>query len=233
MTLTEAQDEFAIRYYLWAREDFRLEIERNFPLLKQLDIQSSKKCLRLMDDLSLNDKLAFSVALLKGSHKRAVAILGETPNSDENEMVNKYINLPLFEDAIYEDEPSCYLSPKLNRRFFIKRLKARLATIFGDRFEQRGKNEWRYTSETASLRTHTYIDVGGRFHNLCYSHAIVFEGYYTLVEHTSVLSWLGLISQTYWRQLDDTKVENAVNSLVQACSRFLNAAPALAKGIEP
>jgi len=90
MTFNEAQAEFAVRYYRWAREEFRSEVEHRFPLLTKLNTRTSKACLHLMGRLAVNDQLNFAAALVKRFHKQAVQLAGESLSSEETNMIHSH-----------------------------------------------------------------------------------------------------------------------------------------------
>ena len=192
MTFEEAHAEFSVRYYLWALEEFRVEIQEGFPLLKRLDTQPSKTCVRLMQQLSVSDQSAFANALVKRFHRQAMTIVGDTLSPDDTQMIQNYIDSGLItspeEDAVWDRRLAGDPALKLNRKVFTKTLKDFLFPVLGPDIESRGNGEWGYNCRIGSFQAYTRLDVGGRFHQLCYSHDIVFSGYQLLVERASVLS---------------------------------------------
>lgn len=236
MTFKEAHVEFSARYYLWALGEFRIEIESGFPLLKRLDTQASKTCVRLMRQLSPSDQRLFADALVKRFHLQGVAAFGHNLSSGEMSVIQDYINSLLTtsteEGTLLSGATAGDQGSKLNRKVFANILKNCLSPLLGNTFEKRGDGEWRYVWRVGDFKVHTYIDIGGRFHQLSYHHNIVFSGFDMLVDHASVHSWFGLSSQTHWR-VDDSKVEATAHLLTELCDRFLRVAPKLLKGISP
>ncbi len=236
MTFKEAHAEFSVRYYLWSLVEFRNEIESGLPLLKRLDTQPSRTCFRLMQRLSSSDKKRFADALVKRFHPQGVAGFGHNISSGEMLVIQDYTNSLLAtsteEGTISSGARAGDQGSKLNRRLFASLLKTCLSPVLGSTFEKHGDGEWRYVWRIGDFQVHTYIDIGGRFHQLRYSHDIVFSGFDMLVDHASVHSWFGLSSQTHWR-VDDSKTEATAHLLVELCDRFLGVAPKFLEGISP
>jgi hypothetical protein len=101
MTFKGAQIQFAIRYYRWARELFRLEVEQGFPLFKRLNTGPSRACLHLMGQLTPENQLRFADGLAKRFRKEALQITGETLNDWETQMIKRYT------DSILLPYPIC------------------------------------------------------------------------------------------------------------------------------
>ena len=238
MKLIEAQVEFAARYYLWAREEARLEVERGFPLLKRIDTSSCHRFFQRMSQLSLADRQIFAALLVKRFHQHAMKLFGENLSADEVAEIKRYTDggchqFDQVEEIFVQRQLDGDPNKKLNRKHFRKLLKGCLITTLGQEDAWGGDGTWRYNNTIENLRVETYLDTGGQFDQLCYSHRIIFSGYQTLVELTSVLFWLGISNQTCWQQLDDSKIEATAHLLSDVCAHFLDSMPKLLKGIAP
>jgi hypothetical protein len=77
MDLEGAKDEFAVRYYRWAREDFRREIGQGFPLLGSIKGTAALRLLAAMESLGPDEQVRFADALVKRFHPRATELLNE------------------------------------------------------------------------------------------------------------------------------------------------------------
>ncbi len=83
MTLSQAQLEFKIRYYLWAGSEWEREISESFPNLQRFKSGTFWKTYQFMRRLARGDRLATARGLLKRFHPDAVKALGETASPEE------------------------------------------------------------------------------------------------------------------------------------------------------
>jgi hypothetical protein len=235
MTFKDAQAEFAVRYYKWALDEFRQESVHGYPLIRKLRTQPSIAFIKLIEQLSIDEECALVAALVKRFHSQALEIVGGNISSYETKLLKKFSDSMLFSLPDEHDytvgNSDERLPPKLKRKVFANLLKECLAPLFSSSFEKCGDGEWSYTNHFESIAIQTRIDVGGRFHQLGYSHNIVFSGYDLLVDHASILSWLGLSSQTHWQSLDEAKATETAHVLVEVCDCFLKAMPRLLEGL--
>jgi hypothetical protein len=238
MTFEDAQKEFAVRYYLWATEESRMEIERGFPLLKRLEITTCRRYLRRMTQLTSGEQRAFADVMVKRFHPQALELSGEILTNEEVYEIKKYtasgaLEIDPIEEAFFQREIHGDRTTKLDRKRFRRILKQCLVPILGHEDKGGGGGTWCYTTNVESVRILTYVDTGGTQHQLSYFHRIVFSRHQTLHEGISVLDWLGLSSATQWRQIEDSKAEATAHLLAELCSHFLTIAPRLLKGLSP
>jgi hypothetical protein len=235
MTFEEAKTEYAIRYYLWAKEETRLEVERGFPLLKRFDISICRKYLRQIFRLPKEAQYDFAQLLTKRCCQ--LVLVGETLSNKELAEIKKYAESSTFmldpaKEAFFRRQLEGDVTTKLNRKRFKQIIKEQLIPIFGLEERWGGGGTWRYVTPVEGLRMETYIDTGGRCHQLSYFHRIIFSGSQTLEETTSALSWLGLTGgSTSWDDLEDSKAEATAQILAEVCAYFLKIAPKLLKGL--
>ncbi len=232
MTFNEAQAEFALRYYRWAREQFRCEVEQDFPMLKRLNTRPSRACLHWMAQLTPVNQLKFADALAKRFHKQALQITGEALGDWETEMIKRYTDLPIR--PFHEDEPA--MTPaalNLRRRNMATLVKKHLAPVFQQTPKNAGGGVLRYTNPIGRLQLETHLDFGGRSRLVEYSHNIVFTRYFFLVQFASVQSWLGLAGATSWSDTDlsESEAEGTAQLIAEVCEFFLRASPKLVEGI--
>jgi len=79
----------------------------------------------------------------------------------------------------------------------------------------------------------TFLDVGGRAHQLAYTQTIRAADPRPLHEGLSICSWIGLGGQTARNQLTEADAPAAAPSLARICAHSLRAAPALVAGLSP
>lgn len=243
MTFQNPRDEFAVRYYLWAKEEFRLEIGQDFSLLRRIPAVAAMTCLKLMDRMSASERHFFGATMVKRFHEGS-RLLGESTsttslgdNDEEQEIVKLYraTLMATARDAIsareYKNAPPRVKSSKLKGR-----LKVVLGPILGEAEPaQRESPVWYYSTKIYGLTVRTCIDATAGDYSIHYYHSIgTFNTptHVALYEHISILSWLGLISSTSLDPISESQLEPTVQVLADACQRFLDVAPKLLKGLE-
>lgn len=230
-TISDTQTEFAVRYYRWAHREFQQEVLNDFPWLKRLDIRAARTCLRQMAHYSLAEKKCFASALVKRFHPQAVKLLGDSISSSESRMIGEYTNsIVLMLDPAVDDFAEERLPPEsisaVGPREMKRVLKKSLAAVLGQEREV-GGGTWKYVSSKSHAEIQTWLDVGGSNHQACYHHTVVYSGRILLLDHVSVLSWLGLSGQTCWCSLDKVKAGTTAYLVRDLCAHFLNATAAL------
>ncbi|MCE5200455.1 MAG: hypothetical protein ABFD54_12140 [Armatimonadota bacterium] len=240
MMYKEAQEEFNYRYYCWAREEAHLEIANGFPFMRRIDNAYCRKHLRRMAQLSIEEQQAFTALLVKRGHEpRAVERAGDVPLSSEDiAKINRYfaefpLELDPEDQAFLQRELQGDPTAKLDRKRFREIIKESLRPIFGKEDRWGGGGCWSYTTSIECLQVTTYIDTGGRYHQLSYDHRIMFAEIEPLHEGISVLHWLGFSSGTDWSQVEDSKAEETAHLLAELCDHFLKAAHGLLEGFAP
>lgn len=93
--------------------------------------------------------------------------------------------------------------------------------------------EWQYETKIGPWTVLTRIDTGGRFHQLTYDHCIILSNEKRLMEHISILSWLGISGQTLWRDLQKDDAETTADTVAQIVRHFMQAIPNLLQGLTP
>lgn len=86
MEFSKAQQEFQIRYYLWAISEWEKEINESFPNLRSFKSGSVWKTYQFMRLLDKNEQMLLAHGLLKRSHPDAVKSLGESCSSEEENL---------------------------------------------------------------------------------------------------------------------------------------------------
>lgn len=92
MGLEQAKDEFAVRYYQWAMEDFRSEMREGFPLLRQIKGSTSLRLVTLMESLGQDEQILLSSGLVKRFHRRATELLNEPWTAKEDRLCQGYVS---------------------------------------------------------------------------------------------------------------------------------------------
>lgn len=72
-----ARAEFNLRYYRWALQDFKREIDQGFPWLKGFKTGSPAEVLKLLTARNRDEQMTMANALVKRFHKDAVEAAGD------------------------------------------------------------------------------------------------------------------------------------------------------------
>jgi hypothetical protein len=236
MDLEQAKDEFAVRYYQWAMEDFSREMREGLPLLRKIKGSASLRLVTLMESLGQDEQLLLSSGLVKRFHRRATELLNEPLTAEEDRLCQDYassIVTPVPAEGETERRIRAGIARRVNRDRLAALSKKELEPILGNPSDVWRPREWWYETpiDGWNVRTnvHTY---GGYSYQLNYHHRIHPSGsVYELENWISVLSWLGITSMTNWDLLTDQDMSQAARTLALVCSHFIQAAPSLLEGI--
>jgi hypothetical protein len=249
VNLPRLEEEFAVRYYYWALQDFEREIEQDFPFLGTFTSGSAWHVRDMMSQMGTGDRRFLARALVKRFHERALRALGEAITEEEKQMCQEY-----FDKALLQSPRESYLEARLRageRHALASRRK--LCRLIGA--ELRGRqieldedgcasriiattgNRWRVVTE---------IDTSNRHAQLIYHHDVVIADReeiiilpyggsvkrpIPIVRFVSLNAWLGISGQTEWSDLMDDDLPQVASALGGVCSVFLEAAPKLLKGL--
>src|ERR1035437_5763871 len=89
MNFSKAQQEFQVRYYLWATSEWEKEINESLPNLRSFKSGTIWKTYQFMRLLDKNEQLTLARGLLKRFHPDAVKILGESCSPEEETLRQK------------------------------------------------------------------------------------------------------------------------------------------------
>lgn len=214
-------DQFVVAFYQWAREDFRREITEGFPFLSR--IRQRYLLLRQLPaikSLSPEDQLFLASALVKRFHFAAARAAGDIVSAEEERLYSWYMSAirKIRPEEFKVDQPG-----NINRRQFATLIKEELKPILGDDVEPFGRNVWRYWTPVGDLMMLTYVDIGGQHQQLTYSQALTSRATPYAPLGMSILSWLGISSQTMWDLLTDSDCPEAARVLGRLCSHFIEA----------
>src|SRR5882672_4286390 len=92
MSLAAAKDAFAVRYYRWALDAARREVEENFPLLRTVRSALPIRAVAYLESFTEDDRLRVATALVKRSHRRAVELTGDSWGAEEERIDQDYRN---------------------------------------------------------------------------------------------------------------------------------------------
>jgi len=246
--LKGAQREFNVRYYRWALQDWRREIEQGFPLLKTFKGGPAWYALDMMSRMAIDQQHLFGRALAKRFHRHAVQVTQETVTLNEEEMCRQYcqrVDLSPSELSLHQRELAGERNVYANVQLLRKLIKAEMQALRLERAEM-AATLWRYTTRINEWSVVTEIQTSGASAEVTYSHEIVLADerqstvldggqvvtqFIPLARFVSFNSWLGISSGTKWSGLVDSDLPQTANALSRMCAYFLEAVPKLVSGL--
>jgi hypothetical protein len=224
--LQPVRDEFLVRFYHWSTEFSRQEFDRDFPIVGRINNPSVQAFLFFARSLVTEKRSLLCSGLLKKFHPRATEVLKDFPSVEESVLVDKCLEarraLRAQFGAIARPPSKAHLHKILTRR---------LGAVLGEPEEiQVSREEWAYSSRIRCWTVRTRIDLGGR-RSFGYSHSVNAQYAVDLHGHVSILSWMGISSQTDWFDLSESDYDEAADTLLRVCACFLNAVPDLLDGL--
>jgi len=220
-----------VRFFEWSRQEWDREIATDLRMLRKVRGPSAFRSQDLLESLPRERWVEVARALTKRFHPDAVKLLGQGLDDEERALLERC-------DA-YRRNPS--RREEANRPTDADAVtKRRLAAIVKDALSSLGVpeslggvTEWRYTFEHNGWVIHTYLDVGGRFNDVSYSHDIAVGDEPPFLRQVSLLSWLGLSGATKWKVLNEADGAFAGQAIAELTRHFLDAVPTLAAGSDP
>jgi hypothetical protein len=238
MDLAEAQFKFEERIYLWSKELLKQEISENFPLLRSVKGTLAQHYLRILKQLEDHQAYSMAYALLRrGKRKEILDKWDDSFTNEDQKYVDLYLRLLQVEDHkdTMQNWPFSYYmqKKKFNRKIFRKRIRESLEPVLGNDFENWGGGNWRYCTNIGMWKVITWIDTGGKFDCLFYSHSIEASNTIDICESTSLFRWFGIAGGgTEWDYLEDEDAESVAFSLAKIIDLFVKTAPKLLRGLK-
>jgi hypothetical protein len=230
MAPLEDEREFRVRYYRWALEQSRLEVERGFPLLRGMTGPRCRDILEIVERADPRERQRILQTLTKMAHREAREALGEAVSPDETAVFQRMIDLrrAAADRRRRKGGSGLFASlwqkriPRSTIRNTIQPVLGRAVEVYRDRL---------YSFEAVIGRwlivTEVYIEDKDRemwYRHIVRSHA---DRSQHLIGNISIALWLGVSGQTRWADLRGENVVAAAESLAAVCSRFLEATPHL------
>ena len=224
--LQPVRDEFLVRFYHWSAGFSRQEFDKDFPIVGRIKNPSVQAFLPFARSLVAEKRSLLCSALLKKFHPRATELLEDFPSIEESALVDKCLEARRALRA-----QSGVIARPPSKAGLHKVLTRRLGTVPGEPEELEVSREaWTYSSRIPCWTVRTQIDIGGR-RSFGYSHSVNAQYAVDLDSHISILSWMGISSQTDWFDLSESDYDEAADTLLQVCACFLNAVPDLLDGL--
>jgi hypothetical protein len=225
MDFETAKEVFQSRFYGWALDDMRREIAEEFRLIRMVKGRVAIRTIHYFQNLLLSDQLELFEAMLKRFHKPNSLTSQENAvlaRKDEALLRSVPIEVELEGEPYGEER-----IPRMNRSRFAALANKELSSVLGPEVTRSGVvATYRTTIEPWILST--VVSYGSPPY---YFQHIELPQRKPLMQHVSVLLWLGISSQTTWdvARLGDEK--ETASSIATLCAHFLAAAPRLLSGL--
>jgi len=218
MNPSQLRDEFAVRYYHWALEDARSQVEGNLEALRAIRGSSAIRSVAYLDSLTREGQMEVLGALIKVFHPRAVVLTGKPKTEREERLVAEAIERRRGENPL---EASLGERKRMKPREFTVAAKPALASLLGGTVEELVPKTEQFTTRLGNWNLKTVIKYS---RPVSYLHRIEDETGHRIADSISILSWLGLSSQTLFDLIPEGEEQQAARTIVELCARFKNAA---------
>jgi hypothetical protein len=244
MTLVQAQLEFQVRRYQWAKLKAAEEVKEEFPHFWLFKGGLSWKFYQFIKQLSGGELNLFISAFLKGNHRDAVAELGDPITSEENLLLERYYGFRTF--SPFEKEWAAQKRRGEKVRFASKRnVQRAMMSNFENAFGHLGlEGLEKADSEGANLRmnfrgwivqTNFFF---GRSQSLIHfdhfvSHPVLISSPGKIQNPflTFAACWIGM-GILEWNYLMTADIEPACDSVIGLCREFFNELPKFLDGLD-
>jgi hypothetical protein len=241
--MTELEKQLSINYYQWAKSEFRREFDEGFPLLSTLRCRASLTVHEFISTLPDDEQWRFALALLRrGVHREAAKLCGEPLSDMERELLDRYEHRTKKEYfygtfwSIGPSEKETKIAAAIEKRkllaqrsnkLFRGAVLRRVTEILGapNTVEAQGANAAIILTTTIGDWT-VWTNIGCSTKiPLSYSHTLINARDPELKRYPSFLAWLGIMGNTTWDLLTTDVADEAIETLVMLCQRFLSEAP--------
>jgi hypothetical protein len=247
MNLKEAQREFKIRYYLWARSEFEKEINELLPNSHSFKAGRAWETYQFLRQLEKNSQVAYAHAFLKHLHWEAAQALGESLSPAENILLGKHrvfsTNLSIKFDAEIQVRKLAGEKVKFaSKRKLQKAVTSKFKQAFGNRIISE-ENEFEFDPVSSFdincagwiISTQFWF---GRPQSLIEYHHLIDsknkmpppKNMLPAMRLDQHLSWLHF---NRWEHLGDADIDPACDAAIKFCEYFFAAAPKLLDGSKP
>jgi hypothetical protein len=237
VSLTEARELFARRYYVWCADQVRFEVESDFPILRSVRNATALSYLAHAASLPVKERQVFAQAMLKWRLRHILPGIGVEFSREEEGMARDFgESLTWAKPEVlrdYEEREQQNADFRIDKAKLWELIKARAPRTFPSGFRPFGRDVWRNEEMRGSWRVTTCVDLGGASRQLGYSHSLGISPEQPLWEpQISVLSWLGVTGQTDWNYYTASELPALTRTFYSVCERFVSATSALMHGLE-
>jgi hypothetical protein len=233
MDLSAAYDQFSIRLYQWAQNDFMREIRTDFPFLSTINYRHTLASIAVIRDMPRSEQDALAVALVKRGHDHAVLLTHQNLTDEEKMLVRRYqLAVSSFLNSS-ENKSVDVVTQVPAKNKLLASISQKLNPILGVAFEPVSKSSWKWITPVEGWNVQTVVGVASKgLPILYYDHYVDRKDYSSCYQKPagsiSMLTWFG-ISRTEW--LRYSTIEDLSSSLRLLINHFMVAAPTLLQNL--
>ena len=232
MDVQTAYQEFRIRRYPWALEEFRREIDQGYPYLRTIANRRVQSWLFLLQGLNNDEKQMLSYLLIKRVFRMVIADAGDPFTAEDAALLKQYERvLPMLPPKT--PDPSHGDINKIKIRRLASRIIERLSPILGDQRTHFSEMEWSYVTPVGDWNVTTEITIyNPREPEVRYWHSVSRNDDKTPSRDYiyDFVNNLGL-GVAIWRVDYGYELEPTADSLAKLCAHFIDAFPRLVDGL--
>lgn len=224
MELVAASRAFAVRYYRWALDDARREVEKDFPRIRGVKGKMAFRALTFLESLSQKQRHAAARALVRRFHSEGMAGSGESMTVEDDDWVSKWLAAARIE-SLLEFQPR----DRPSRSLFRKAVLQQLGPILSSEFQKHSSTTGVFRTQIGPWTLVTTVGFGAR---PFYFQHVWMGPRATLGPVTgSLLARLGITGQTTWDLLGAGNEEEAAFALASDCTAYLQTLPELLRDL--
>ncbi len=228
--LEPLRTEFALRRYKWALADARREVREDFRLLRLGKSSLSRSFVQFAETLNSENRLALLTGCIKRAYSRAAELLGDAVTPIEESLYNQeaaHVQMGIAK-GIWPF--GAQERAKIPRKEFRKFLRANLADRRLGEFDAwQLPAEWRYQMTIGNWVVETYIDTGGSFRQVGFSHAISARDGTPFLRHLVGGPCAG---NNEWDMVTDSDLPHVADDIAVLARHFIDSMPELLAGLE-
>jgi hypothetical protein len=217
-------------YYAWALAEAQAQMVSGFPLVSLVRGSAAVRFAAYVEGLTRQQQSTLTVAMVKRFHSEATTRAGHYLTDDERVLLDSKdaaVLRPLPIEKDIEGDGFLPGKPRMHRSRFATQMRKHLTPDFGAPVLRRGASHW-YESKLESWRIKTEVRLGSP---PFYFQSIESEEGVAVLEHVSLLSWLGISSQTTWDLARDGDEAEVARSIAFLTRYLVDSAPEFLRGL--
>jgi hypothetical protein len=249
MNIEAAEIELCLRQYQWALKDFQREYEEGYALLRSLPLPGIQSFLIYVDRFPASEQVKFVRAIMKSSHRSALAFMGEKFSEEDEARVNTYLKeiRSMVAAAVSNTISDSVSNTPSTKTFAVKRTDVAktvlpaLSSAVGAKPEKFASLHWFYTIPVGDWRFYTELDFSGTWGTevRCYHRLVrndsrsrgfvpmtlqMMAGPVQISQVFSLSSLYGLPGHTYYIH-SPAHVSDAIKAIIVSYNHLFHAIP--------
>lgn len=242
MNYIEAQAEFNLRLYRWAKINLEEEMRESFPSFQFCGKVPSRTC-QFLSSLDQHSRAALGSALLLATHKDAAKVLNEVISDEATALMRQLENLRW--KGSFAAEPTNDNPALATRRQLKRAMKERFLAAYGNQClppdPLDGNEDMVFRMQCRGWIIKTSFDFGSWASEITYDHS-VWTGKWVTKETPAILfancigfrlnygNEIGIGSR--WEKISVEQMEAVCTEIIGHCQRMFDVFPKLLEGLD-